>query len=76
MSVDAVSAEAVLGFRGNPSDTEIAAIAAVLVAASSAARDVPHPPMSSLGGWGDPADQLRYGLSAAPAHFVHAHFSR
>ena len=81
VEVRTAGSNAVLGFSGNPSDTEIAAITAVLAAsahatASPAARDILDSPMSSLGGWGDPADQLRYGLSAASAHFVHAHFSR
>ncbi|OZE90743.1 hypothetical protein CH299_29215 [Rhodococcus sp. 14-2686-1-2] len=63
-------------FRGNPSDAEVAAIVAVLAAAALVSQNVPHPPMSSLGEWGAPADQLRYGLSAAPAHFVNALHSR
>ena len=81
IDVHTTGSDAVLGFSGNPSDTEIAAITAVLAAsalatAPPAAGDVLDPSMSSLGGWGDPAGQLRYGLATAPTHFVHAHYSR
>ena len=60
---------------GKPSDVELAALLAVLAAASSP-QNVPHPPMSPLGEWGAPPDQHRYGLGHAPAVFVHARYSR
>ncbi|MFI5436606.1 acyl-CoA carboxylase epsilon subunit [Rhodococcus baikonurensis] len=61
---------------GAPSDTELAALIAVLAATSSSTPNPPHSPMSSLGEWGAPITHLRYGLSAAPAHFVNARYSR
>lgn len=62
--------------NGAPSDIELAALIAVLAAASSSSPNPPHSPMSSLGEWGAPINHLRYGLSAAPAHFVNARYSR
>ncbi|WP_019749674.1 acyl-CoA carboxylase epsilon subunit [Rhodococcus erythropolis] len=62
--------------NGAPSDTEVAALIAVLAAASSSSPNPPHSPMSNLGEWGAPINQLRYGLSAAPAYFVNARYSR
>ncbi|NIL74168.1 acyl-CoA carboxylase subunit epsilon [Rhodococcus sp. B10] len=67
---------AAVQFGGNPTDTEVAALMAVLIAAASAHPHVPRSPVSSLGDWGHPTDQLRYGLDSAPAHFVNAHYSR
>ncbi|OAK56228.1 hypothetical protein A3K89_17280 [Rhodococcoides kyotonense] len=60
---------------GCPSDNDIAALIAVFAAGASP-QNVSRSPMSSLGDWGNPTDHLRYGLTSAPAHFVHAHFSR
>ena len=62
--------------KGAPSDTELAALIAVLAAASSSSQSQPHSPMSNLGEWGAPINQLRYGLSAALAYFVNARYSR
>ncbi|MGK2239145.1 MAG: hypothetical protein ACI9JD_001694 [Rhodococcus sp. (in: high G+C Gram-positive bacteria)] len=62
--------------KGAPSDAELAALIAVLAATSSSSQNPPHPPMPRLGEWGAPIHQLRYGLSAAPAHFVNARYSR
>ncbi|SNT52915.1 acyl-CoA carboxylase epsilon subunit [Rhodococcoides kyotonense] len=67
---------AAVQFRGNPSDAEVAAIVAVLAAAAHAQSVTSHPPMSTLGGWGSPADQHRYGLGSAPTEFVNARYSR
>ncbi|WP_072806132.1 acyl-CoA carboxylase epsilon subunit [Rhodococcoides yunnanense] len=75
MSGEANQAAAVQ-FRGNPSESEVAAIVAVLAAASAAVPHASHPPMSTLGGWGSPADLHRYGLGSAPAVFVNARYSR
>ena len=75
----AASADSALLIRvvtGAPSDIELAALIAVLVAASSSSPNPPHSPMSSLGEWGAPITQLRYGLCSAPAHFVNARYSR
>ena len=62
--------------KGALSDTELAALIAVLAAASPSTPNPPHSPMSSLGEWGAPIHHLRYGLSAAPAHFVNSRYSR
>lgn len=62
--------------KNDPSDEEIAVLTAVFAAAAAASPITPTPPMLSLGGWGAPIDQLRYGLSTAPAHFVNAHYTR
>ncbi|MBY6410283.1 acyl-CoA carboxylase subunit epsilon [Rhodococcus sp. BP-252] len=67
---------AAVQFGGNPTDTEVAALMAVLIAAASAHPHVPRSPTSSLGAWGNPTDQLRYGLTSAPVYFTNAHFSR
>ena len=61
---------------GAPSDAEMAALIAVLAAASSSSPNPPHSPMSSLGEWGAPIRQLRYGMSSAPVYFVNARYSR
>ena len=77
--ITAASADLTLLIRvlkGEPSDTELAALIAVLAAASSATPNPPHSPVSHLGEWGTPINQLRYGLSTAPAHFVNARYSR
>lgn len=62
--------------KGAPSDTELAVLLAVLAAASSSSPNPPHSTASSLGEWGAPVTQLRYGLCSAPAHFVNARYSR
>ncbi|MBY4039819.1 acyl-CoA carboxylase subunit epsilon [Rhodococcus fascians] len=60
-------------FRGSPTDSEIAAVVAVLTAAqSSVAEDVPAP----IDLWGRPEDMHRYGLASAPALFVNARFGQ
>ncbi|MBY4214070.1 acyl-CoA carboxylase subunit epsilon [Rhodococcus fascians] len=60
-------------FRGSPTDSEIAAVVAVLTAAqSSVAEDVSAP----IDLWGRPEDMHRYGLASAPALFVNARFGQ
>ncbi|MFD1814387.1 acyl-CoA carboxylase epsilon subunit [Rhodococcus gannanensis] len=61
-------------FSGNPDDTEIAAVLAVLAAlrASAPAAEDPQPEE----GWGAPAQMMRYGLSAAPTAFVNSRYAR
>ncbi|NIL82669.1 hypothetical protein RhoFasGS6_00002 [Rhodococcus fascians] len=79
-NLDAVSGEAnhaaasaSWSFRGSPTDSEIAAVVAVLTAAqSSVAEDVPAP----IDLWGRPEDMHRYGLASAPALFVNARFGQ
>ncbi|WP_037187604.1 acyl-CoA carboxylase subunit epsilon [Rhodococcus sp. UNC23MFCrub1.1] len=61
--------------RGEPTDTDIAVLTAVL-ATVCVPVTVPHPPVSSLGGWGAPTQTLRYGMSATPTHFVNARHAR
>ena len=49
--------------RGTPSDEELAALTAVLAAASRVADAAPTRPRSA---WGDPASQLRVPLHPGP----------
>jgi hypothetical protein len=50
--------------RGQPSDEELAALTAVLVAVASAAQ--PTPPAAVRSIWGDPAHALRMPLHPGP----------
>ncbi|MDV8020191.1 acyl-CoA carboxylase epsilon subunit [Rhodococcus sp. IEGM 1330] len=60
-------------FRGKPSDTDIAAVVAVLtVAQSSVLAEFPVVPDL----WGRPEDLHRYGLAGAPALFVNARYGQ
>ncbi|MFI8568034.1 acyl-CoA carboxylase epsilon subunit [Rhodococcus sp. NPDC078407] len=60
-------------FRGSPTDTDIAAVVAVLTAAqSSVAEDISAP----IDLWGRPEDLHRYGLASAPALFVNARYGQ
>ncbi|MFY2786591.1 acyl-CoA carboxylase epsilon subunit [Rhodococcus sp. KRD162] len=60
-------------FTGCPTDTDIAAVVAVLTAAQSCVVDSTPPVIDS---WGRPEDLHRYGLSSAPALFVNARFGQ
>ncbi|MDV6264266.1 acyl-CoA carboxylase epsilon subunit [Rhodococcoides yunnanense] len=60
-------------FSGRPTDTDIAAVVAVLTAAQSTVVD-DTPPVLDL--WGRPEDLHRYGLASAPALFVNARFGQ
>ncbi|MDI9933525.1 acyl-CoA carboxylase epsilon subunit [Rhodococcus sp. IEGM 1354] len=60
-------------FRGSPTDTDIAAVVAVLTAAQSS---VVEDPPAAIDLWGRPEDMHRYGLASAPALFVNARFGQ
>nr|WP_314142047.1 acyl-CoA carboxylase epsilon subunit [uncultured Rhodococcus sp.] len=60
-------------FRGKPTDTDIAAVVAVLTAAQSSVV-VETPAVTDL--WGRPEDLHRYGLAGAPAVFVNARYGQ
>jgi Acyl-CoA carboxylase epsilon subunit len=47
--------------KGNPTDDEIAALAAVLAAASGGQAE---PGPQELNPWGHPVDKLRYGIAS------------
>jgi hypothetical protein len=50
--------------RGEPSDEEVAALTAVLLAAASAARPAAGPPVRDR--WSDPAARMRRPLTPGP----------
>ncbi|WP_415973926.1 acyl-CoA carboxylase epsilon subunit [Rhodococcus sp. 077-4] len=60
-------------FRGKPTDTDIAAVVAVLTAAQSSVY-IEAPVVSDR--WGRPEDLHRYGLATAPALFVNARYGQ
>ena len=68
-----VAASPSWSFRGKPTDTDIAAVVAVLTAAQSSVL-VEAPVVSDL--WGRPEDLHRYGLASAPALFVNARYGQ
>ncbi|AJW40076.1 hypothetical protein CH306_01705 [Rhodococcus sp. 15-725-2-2b] len=68
-----VAASLSWSFRGQPTDTDIAAVVAVLTAAQSSVL-VEAPVVSDL--WGRPEDMHRYGLASAPALFVNARYGQ
>ncbi|MCJ0979704.1 hypothetical protein MTX35_18490 [Rhodococcus sp. ARC_M12] len=68
-----VAASPSWSFRGKPTDTDIAAVVAVLTAAQTSVV-AEAPAVSDL--WGRPEDQHRYGLASAPALFVNARFGQ
>lgn len=68
-----VAASGSWSFGGSPTDTDIAAVVAVLAAAQSPVVDA-SPPVLDL--WGRPEDLHRYGLAGAPALFVNARYGQ
>jgi hypothetical protein len=68
-----VAASSGWSFRGSPTDTDIAAVVAVLTAAQSSVV-AEAPVVSDL--WGRPEDLHRYGLASAPALFVNARYGQ
>ncbi|OZE73380.1 hypothetical protein CH305_26900 [Rhodococcus sp. 15-649-2-2] len=60
-------------FRGCPTDTDIAAVVAVLSAAQPSVVQEPSPVLDL---WGRPEDMHRYGLASAPALFVNARYGQ
>ncbi|MDI9898218.1 acyl-CoA carboxylase epsilon subunit [Rhodococcus sp. IEGM 1381] len=68
-----VAASGSWSFRGCPTDTDIAAVVAVL---SAARPTVVEESLPVLDLWGRPEDMHRYGLAGAPALFVNARYGQ